>query len=233
MTGQTATLGHMEPMALSGSLARVRDTLRRQGIDPDAVTVPDSGPETPEEARERKALQAANRSARWRSRLPVMYATASVTDLDGTQHAETIAGWLGDASATLILAGNVGAGKTHAAYAVGHRAVASGLWVEAWTVADLLEALRPGGDPTASDHARACDVLILDDLMATRASEWAVEQITSLLDHRLRNRGRQVVTTNVDGKTLEEAWGARAMDRLRYRWTVCTFAGQSRRLAAW
>lgn len=234
MTGQAATLGHMEPIALSGSLARVRDTLRRQGIDPDAIVVPDDLREpTPEDAREMRALQAANKSARWRHRLPVMYADAALADLDDRQHLGTISSWLGEGSSTLVLAGNVGSGKTHAAYAVGHAAVAAGLWVEAWTLADLLEALRPGGDPTASDHARRCDLLILDDLMATRASEWAVEQVTTLLDHRLRNRGRQIVTTNVDAVTLEEAWGARAMDRLRFRWTVCTFTGPSRRAAGW
>lgn len=222
-------------MPLSGALARVRDTLRRQGIDPDALTVapPASRGETDEDAAERRALQAANRSARWRTRLPAMYATAEVGDLDDEQGREAVAAWLGSGSSTLVLAGNIGAGKTHAAYAVARTAVTTGLWVEAWTVADLMEACRPGGDPTAAEHARTCDLLVLDDLMASRASDWAVEQLTSLLDHRLRNRGRQIVTTNVRAEDLTEVWGKRAMDRLMYRQTVVKFTGTSRRVAAW
>lgn len=233
MTEQCATLSRMgEPERVGVVASDWRERVRRIGIDPDAL--PEhrrQDDETPEEAHARKVLQAQNRSARWRDALPVMYAEARLTDLDGEQHAETITGWLGSGSSTLLLAGSVGSGKTHAAYAVGNAAVAAGMWVEAWTVADLLEALRPGGDGAAG--AREADVLILDDVTASRVSEFAQESLLSILDARLRNRRRQVVTTNLPYGPMLEQWGARIMDRLAYRWTVCQFTGESRRRAAW
>jgi len=191
--------------------------------------------ETPEDREARRRRQAEHRAARWMRRLPVMYATASLDDYDGdeqAQAADTATRWLESPSATLVLAGSVGTGKTHLAYAVGHALVARGDWVEAWTTADLLEALRPGGDERALDVVRSCDVLILDDLGATKVSEWAVETMTSLLDHRLREDRRQVITTNVPWPSLEQAWGGRFADRLRFRWTVANMVGESRR-AGW
>jgi DNA replication protein DnaC len=192
----------------------------------------DSHSETPEQAVERHKAAALARAQRWLEQMPAMYAEARLGDLDPATHL-AIGEWLNADGTTLVLAGQVGTGKTHAAYAVGHHLLGQGLTVEAWTLSDLLAAMRPDGDPKASDLARACDVLILDDLGAAKASEWAQEQLTALLDARLRDKRRQVVTTNAPYEALEAAWGSRAMDRLRYRWAVVTFTGESRRKAAW
>lgn len=186
--------------------------------------------ETGAEAEARRRAAQAHLNARWAERLPVMYADATLADLEGQdRHLVT---WLSNtASLTLVLAGSVGTGKTHAAYAVGNTAVAQGVWAEAWTCADLLEALRPGGDPTnrVAYRVRHCDLLVLDDLGAAKATEWAAETLTAILDHRLREKRRQVVTTNHPYEVLEANWGARLMDRFRYRWTVVTMTGESRR----
>lgn len=192
----------------------------------------DTHTETPEQAAERIQRAAQARAARWLEQMPAMYAEADLGDLD-TPTYEAIVAWLSAGGTSLILAGQVGTGKTHAAYAVGRALLAEGVTVEAWTLSDLLAAMRPDGDPKASDLARACDVLILDDLGAAKASEWAQEQLTALLDARLRDKRRQVITTNAPYEALEAAWGSRAMDRLRYRWAVVTFTGESRRKAAW
>jgi DNA replication protein DnaC len=160
-----------------------------------------------------------------------MYADASLTDLSDEQHAPEVGGWLGSGSATLMLAGSVGAGKTHAAYAVGNAAVTAGLWTEAWTVSDLLEALRPGGE--GAPGVREADLLILDDMAASRVSDFAQDALLSILDARLGNRRRQVVTTNLTYDAMAETWGARIMDRLAYRWTVVQFTGPSIRRAEW
>lgn len=225
----------MGPMERLGhAVGDWRTKLHARGIDLATLPpVPDSHRETLEDRRDRLQAQARNRAARWVNRLPVMYADAAVADLTDAQGAVQVQGWLGSGSSTLLLAGPIGTGKTHAAYAVGHQAVAAGLWVEAWTLGDLLEACRPGGDPVALDAARNADVLVLDDLLAAKVSDWAVEQFTSLMDHRLRNQRRQVVTTNAAHADLLEAWGARALDRLRFRWTVVALTGESRRVAAW
>lgn len=200
-----------------------------EGTEP--VEVPDSHTETPEQARERIALQHANRVKAYRESVPVMYREASLADLD-EQTQGLVQDWLTRQGSTLMLAGPVGTGKTHAAYAVLNDAAETAT-VAATTLADLLAALRPDGDARAAQRARTADLLLLDDFGAAKASEWAVEQVVALLDARLREGRRQVVTTNAPYDALVEAWDDRAMDRLRYRWTVIQMTGESRRKAAW
>lgn len=190
------------------------------------VTVPRN--ETDVEAEHRRLVAHEHRQARWDARRPIMYADARVSDIPDA----TAAGWLDQyESRTLVLAGPVGVGKTHAAYAIGNQAVTNGQWCEAWTVTDLLAALRPDGG--GAPGVRECDLLVLDDLMAQKPTDWAVETMTALVDARIREGRRQIVTTNAPYTVLEEAWGGRLMDRLAYRWTIVTLEGQSRRRAAW
>jgi DNA replication protein DnaC len=187
-----------------------------------------SAAETPDEKADRLAARRAVYQARWAAQVPPMYAQASLIDLDQSQQHN----WPIE-SLNLVLAGPVGTGKTHAAYARGNDLADQGLWVQAVTVVDLLAALRPEGNPSLAKAVQECHVLILDDLGAGKASEWAVEQMTALLDLRVREGRRTVVTTNVPEADLEAAWGGRFMDRLRFRRTVHVFRGESRRKAAW
>jgi hypothetical protein len=55
--------------------------------------------------------------------------------------------------------------------------------------------------------------------------------MTALLDLRVREGRRTVVTTNVPESELEAAWGGRFMDRFRFRRTVVVYRGESRRKA--
>lgn len=184
--------------------------------------------ETEDEFRERMAARRAVYQARWAAQVPPMYTAAALADLDRDQ----VFTWPTE-SLNLVLAGPVGTGKTHAAYAIGNALAAEGNWVQATTVVDLLAALRPDGDPGLAKAVQSCQVLILDDLGAGKATDWAVEQMTALLDLRVREGRRTVVTTNVPEGELEAAWGGRFMDRLRYRRTVAVFRGESRRKAEW
>lgn len=194
-------------------------------------TQPDD--ETPEEAAERHRQRMGNLTARWREGVPPMYANASLADLDNAQHAVRIQAWLRSGSCHLVLAGPVGTGKTHAAYAVGNQALAAGMWVEAFSVGDLMDALRPGSsDRDAERRARECHVLILDDLTA-KATDWEAERLTLLMDARVRAERLTVLTTNITSEQITETWGARFMDRLRYRLTALTLTGESRRKADW
>jgi DNA replication protein DnaC len=195
------------------------------------VEVPDSHTETPEQARERIARQHANRIKAYRESVPVLYRDAALADLPAEVE-QAIAEWRVREGSTLMLAGPVGTGKTHAAYAL-LNALSETNTVAATTLADLLAALRPDGDARAAQRAREAQVLLLDDFGAAKASEWAVEQVVALLDARLRDGLRQVVTTNAPYDALVEAWDDRAMDRLRFRWVVIQMTGESRRKAAW
>lgn len=184
--------------------------------------------ETAQEAQDRLEARRQVYAARWSAQVPPMYAVAALADLDAAQ-AFT---WPNDAL-NLVLAGPVGTGKTHAAYALGNALVADGYWVQASTVVDLLAALRPDGDPGLVRAVQGCQVLILDDLSASKASEWAQEQMTDLMDRRVREGHRTIVTTNSTEPDLEAAWGGRFLDRLRFRRTVVVLRGESRRKAEW
>jgi len=225
MTEDQATA---EPVTIADAIPpALRKRLEAMGVKP-ASDLDQPRTETPDEAAERLAARRAVYQARWSAQVPPMYQEAAWADLDEGLRFD----WP-EASLNLVLAGPVGTGKTHAAYALGNAFSGRGQWVQATTVVDLLAALRPEGDPSLARAVRECQVLVLDDLGAGKASEFAVEQMTALLDLRVREGRRTIVTTNVPETDLEAAWGGRFMDRLRFRRTVHVFRGESRRKAAW
>lgn len=223
-----------EPAAIGDAMAPMLERLKAKGHDPDAEA-PDEDlrTETREEAAERRQRRLSAFAVRWQEKVPAMYRDASTDDLDDRQHPVEVLSWLHSGSLHLVLAGPVGTGKTHAAYAVGNSALAAGRWVEAWSVGDLLDALRPGSSDRGAEHrARQCNVLLLDDLTA-KATDWEAERLTLLLDARVRDKLQTIVTTNITSDQITDTWGGRFMDRLRYRLTALTFSGESRRSAAW
>ena len=225
-------MGGMNTTTPPTDLSGWRRILEARGLRVEPKGDPRPPGETTEEAAERKAIQANHRSIRWRTALPPMYAQAWLGGLTDDQRSASL-GWYQRGGVNLVLAGSVGAGKTYAAYALGAHAVGQGAWVEAWALVDLLDAMKPGKDPAAEQAARACDLLILDDLGTERATEWAQERVLAILDDRVRGERQTVVTTNTTGERLGEVWGTRLLDRLTYRQTVIVFSGPSRRKAAW
>ena len=216
-----------EPIGTDPTLVALQERLKAKGYDlTPASDLPNR--ETEAEAAERQRARQAVYQARWAAQVPPMYREARLADLDESQAIT----WPRE-SLHLVLAGPVGTGKTHAAYAFGNEMAKAGRWVCATTVVDLLVAMRPDGDTGLVKAAHECAILILDDLGAGKASEFAVEQMTALLDRRVREQRHTIVTTNVPEADLEAAWGGRFMDRLRFRRTVKVFTGESRRKAAW
>lgn len=228
MTDETTTEG-TDPVRLGDALpARLAERLKAMGVKPASeLTETEHRRESEQEAQERRQARQGVLLEWWLAQVPPMYADASWGDLDASQRFD----WPED-SLNLVLAGGVGTGKTHTAYALGHAFARRGQWVRAVTVVDLLAAFRPDGDHGLVRAAQACHVLILDDLGATKATDFAVEQMTALLDLRIREGRRTIVTTNDTETDLEAAWGGRFVDRLRYRRTVKVFTGESRRKAA-
>lgn len=191
---------------------------------------------------ESAVVAAAMRWARWHVGLPALYRNADVSGLREGQHRAEVSAWVngGDAARNLLLVGGIGTGKTWTAYAAASAAAAAaactrGPHVRAWTLPSLLDALRPSSDQSERvwDQVKDAGVLVLDDIGHTRPTEWAVERLWMLVDHRTVNDARTVVTTNADSRTLADVWGAATMDRLQDRATVLKFAGESMRRRAW
>ncbi len=129
-----------------------------------------------------------------------------------TRYAENPDGWL-------LLEGTYGCGKTHLAAAVGNTRLSQGDLVLFITVPDLLDHLRSTFGPSSEvgydetfDRIRNAPMLILDDLGAENASEWAQEKLFQLLNHRYSRRLPTVITTNVDLDTLDPRIRSRLLD---------------------
>ena len=132
--------------------------------------------------------------------------------------------------ANLVLMGAVGTGKTWSAYALARALHERGRSVRFMPTGVLLDGLRPDGQWTWHPFARA-DVLMLDDLGATKPSDWTRDQLTLILDERWHQLRPTLVTTNLELPDLEEAIGVRSYDRLMENaWLVeISSGGESRR----
>lgn len=147
---------------------------------------------------------------------------------------------------SLYIAGGVGTGKTMLASCLArdlHRQLQWVVWANVGAILAELRACYGRGGGSADDvlnrYKRSAG-LVLDDLGKERPTEWATEQLFSLLNHRYNNNLPTIVTTNYGGDRLVqrltppavEGWAddttARAIvDRLREMCEVVTLVGES------
>ena len=109
----------------------------------------------------------------------------------------------------LVLLGDNGCGKTHLAVAAGNHRLDTGQPALFVVVPDLLDDLRAGygdeGDGSFDarfERIRRAPFLVLDDFGSFRATEWALEKLFQLIDHRATERLPTIVTSDVSAETL-------------------------------
>ncbi|MFJ3713019.1 ATP-binding protein [Streptomyces sp. NPDC090053] len=135
---------------------------------------------------------------------------------------------------SLLMAGVVGAGKTHQAYGAVRRLVQSGVGVR-WrttTAADLYADLRPRPGVDSERELAAvsrCPLLIIDDLGAAKASEWVEEVTYRLINRRYNYELPTLITTNLAIKDLRAYLGDRIASRLAQMTTRVEFEPVDRR----
>ncbi|MDH6709110.1 DNA replication protein DnaC [Kitasatospora sp. MAA19] len=135
---------------------------------------------------------------------------------------------------SLLMAGVVGAGKTHEAYGAVRRLVEAGIGVRwrATTAADLYAELRPSADTDAervlATYSRV-PLLILDDLGAAKSSEFVEEQTYRLINRRYNHCLPTLITTNLPIKDLRTCLGDRVTSRLAQMTTRVSFERVDRR----
>lgn len=157
---------------------------------------------------------------------------ADIDKIGPEQHGDDIRAYANGRIRNLLLAGPVGTGKSHAAWAIAHHFAARERQVMFRSVPRLLLDMRPDGDGEAFERACTADVLVLDDLGAARATEWANEQMYAIVEERCSWQRRTVVTTNSTYEQLVAIWGGPIMDRLRDKAIAVDLVGKSRRGAA-
>ena len=137
-------------------------------------------------------------------------------------------------SESLMLFGNAGLGKTHAALAIAGIVLEKDfdvIYVSSPDFFSKLEALHFGADPGGEEEtllqtASGADLLILDDLGTEFNSSFFLSTLYSLLNNRLGAHLPTIVTTNItDGALLEKLYTEKISSRLS-AFVPCLFAGQ-------
>lgn len=162
--------------------------------------------------------------------IPARYRDAEVTHPD-------VAAWVADVTAgsteSLLLAGSVGVGKTHQAYAalaavtLGKAAQGEVCQPAAITHGDLCAAVRPDGE--GINHILAAGVLLLDDLGAAHTTAWNTDAVYRVIDHRWAEMLPTIVTSNFDPGTLSTQLSERITSRLFGMCRTVELSGTDRR----
>lgn len=136
-------------------------------------------------------------------------------------------------SESLMLLGNAGLGKTHAALSIAGIVLERGfdvIYVSSPDFFSKLESLHFGSDPSGEEEtllrtAANADLLILDDLGTEFNSQFFISTLYSLLNNRLGAKLPTIVTTNItDGSMLEKLYTEKISSRLA-SFVPCLFVG--------
>ena len=126
-------------------------------------------------------------------------------------------------STGLLLWGNVGTGKSYIAGCIANALLDKGVPVIMTNFARLLNKLTDmySGDRNAYiDSFKKYPLMIIDDLGVERDSEFAREQVFSVIDSRYRSQLPMIVTTNLSLEELKDTTDlskARIYDRVMER----------------
>jgi DNA replication protein DnaC len=132
---------------------------------------------------------------------------------------ETVLAYAEDPHGWLVLRGGYGAGKTHLAAAIANRRLELGYEAVFVSVPDLLDHLRATYrselDETYNsrfEQVRNTPLLVLDDLGVESPTNWAMEKLYQIFNHRYNAGLATVVTTNHELEDLERRLRSRLSD---------------------
>lgn len=146
---------------------------------------------------------------------------------------------------SLFIAGDIGTGKTYLASCLSADLIRRKVQVRWCNVGDVLRTIRSSFDRknmTEEDTIKLFTsprVLVLDDLGKERPTEWALEQLFSIINTRYDAAKPLIVTTNYGGADLvkrlipkgetDDTTARAIVDRLREMCIVVKLEGESQR----
>jgi len=156
--------------------------------------------------------------------VPKLYGDCTLENYQGN---ENLVSELRKEKDNVVLRGNTGCGKTHLAVAILNRTkiISKTIWEHRdkkfITVPDLLLKIRSSFQENSNESEEEIikefsniSMLVLDDLGAEKTSEFAVTTLYIILDRRIRDCRKTIITTNLSQKEIEETFGARIASRL-------------------
>ena len=112
------------------------------------------------------------------------------------------------------LYGLPGRGKTWAAAACVRLVLSRGYTAKMVGTTEFLGEIK---DEITSKHAKAYDLLVLDDFGMERPTEWAMETLSTLIDARVSAGKPTIITSNYSLGELRDRWGGMEGARLASR----------------
>lgn len=122
-------------------------------------------------------------------------------------------------SASLLMYGKTGLGKTHLSLAIAGTVIEKGyavIYDSAPNIMNKLEREHFGkvqSDEDTMDMLCRCDLLIIDDLGAEFQTSFTVSALYNIINNRLLSSLPTIISTNLDPKALEEKYSERIASR--------------------
>lgn len=133
----------------------------------------------------------------------------------------------------LLLVGGVGTGKTFAAECVANRLCETGTQAKMLSLSDALNGICYANDKNGYiRELTEYPLLIIDDFMLERSSEYSLENTLNLIDNRYRSGKPLIITTNLSVSEMKSSQGwttARICDRIFEMCVPVVFKGEGRR----
>ena len=128
-----------------------------------------------------------------------------------------------EAGRCLLLMGKPGTGKTHLAAAIGNQIMRAGKWTSVYATVDaILKHIKASfGSDTDYNETEAFEaftspsLLIIDEVGATKATEFETSTLFSIINSRYEEQMPTVVISNLRPDDLPTVLGERSVDRLR------------------
>lgn len=210
--------------------------------------VVDEQTNTASDCRCRAQRIARRRAATLEARIPNRYRAVSFEQLEGDslsafpaqigvvrRYAAGVSRHIAGGESMWIM-GDIGTGKTALAMLVSKAALEAGHTVAIYSLPRLLALIRESierdeGVVGFLERLSAVDLLHIDDVGAENRTDWALEQLYTIVNTRYEERRSIVLTTNLDHGQLAEQVGERIVSRLVEMCgdTVVPLYGQDRR----
>lgn len=193
--------------------------------------VVDEDTNTAYDCRCRPARVARRRAAKLEARIPERYRNSSFERLEGdslsafSEQVRMVRSFVArireniDRGRGVWIMGDVGTGKTELAMLISKAALEADKTVAIYSMPRLLMLIRRSieheqGVVGFLDSLSGVDLLHLDDVGAENRTDWALEQLYSIVNARYEEKRSIVMTTNLDPRELAEQIGERTVSRL-------------------